>query len=309
MSHRPRPVRLRHAFAVASCILALAACEGDVGPAGPIGITGPAGPQGPAGPTGPSGPVGSSLGRSIVAVDSANSMLVFGALRPDVIVRRATITGLASGETIVGIDFRPADGKLYALGSASRVYTVDTLTAVATLVGTTAFTPALAGTTFGVDFNPVPDRIRVHSDQEQDLRLNPATAAVAAVDSALAYAVADAGAGSNPAIAGTAYTNSVAGATTTILYAIDAARDVLVTLPNPNDGRLVTVGALGVNTTSDVGFDIAGNNGAAYVTLTTGLGAGGTGSTLFQVNLTTGSLFPVGNVSNAAPIRGIAIAP
>jgi hypothetical protein len=308
MVYRPRPL-LRVAFTVASCLFALTACEGDVGPAGPIGLTGPAGPQGPAGPTGPGGPAGSALGRSVIAVDNANAMLVFGALRPDIVIRRATITGLATGETIVGIDFRPVDGKLYALGSASRVYTLDTLTAVATLVGTSAFTPTLAGASFGVDFNPVPDRIRVHSDQEQDLRLNPATATVAAVDSALAYAVADAGAGANPAIAGTAYTNSVAGATTTILYAIDAARDVLVMLPNPNDGRLVTVGALGGNTTTDVGFDIAGNNGAAYMTLTTGLGAGGTGSTLFQVNLTTGSLFPVGNVSNAAPIRGIAIVP
>jgi hypothetical protein len=309
MLYRPRRIRPRHVVTLAFCILAFAACEGDVGPAGPVGLTGPAGPQGPAGPTGPGGATGSSLGRSIVAVDDANAMLVFGALRPDVIIRRATITGLASGETIVGIDFRPVDGKLYALGSASRVYTLDTLTAAATLVGTTAFTPALIGASFGFDFNPVPDRIRVHSDQEQDLRLNPATAAVAAVDSTLAYAIADAGAGSNPAIAGTAYTNSVAGATTTILYAIDAARDVLVTLPNPNDGRLVTLGPLGVNTSNDVGFDIAGNNGAAYVTLTTGLGAGGTGSTLFQVNLSTGSLFAIGNISNAAPIRGIAIVP
>ena len=45
------------------------------------------------------------------------------------------------------------------------------------------------------------------------------------------------------------------------------ARDVLVTLAAPNDGIMTTVGSLGVNTTGDVGFDIAGNNGAAYVTL------------------------------------------
>jgi hypothetical protein len=234
--------------------------------------------------------------------------MVFGALRPDVIIRRTTITGLSAGENIVGIDFRPADGKLYALGSASRVYSVDTLTAVATLVGTT-FTPALAGASFGFDFNPTVDRIRVHSESDQDLRLNPATGAVAAVDTDLSYAVGDPGAGTNPAVAGTAYTNSTQGATVTALYAIDATRDVLVVLTNPNDGRLTTIGALGANTSTHVGFDIAGNNGDAYITLTTGGGAGGTGSTLYLLNLSTGSAFPIGNVSNAAPVVGLAIVP
>jgi len=92
-----------------------------------------------------------------------------------------------------------------------------------------------------------------------------------------------------------------------VLYAIDYSRDVLTTLANPNDGIMTTVGALGVNTTGDVGFDIAGNNGTAYATLTTGGGFGG--STLYIVNLATGSIFPVGGVANASPLRGIAIAP
>ncbi len=150
----------------------------------------------------------------------------------------------------------------------------------------------------GIDFrpvdsrlNPVPDRIRVHSDADQDLRLNPATGAIAAVDAVLAYRTGDPGSGSDPSIGGSAYTNSVAGATTAVLYAIDTNRDVLVTLANPNDGQLATVGPLGANTAGDVGFDIAGNNGAAFVTLTTGAGTNGAGSTLFLVNLTTGSRF------------------
>jgi hypothetical protein len=242
-------------------------------------------------------------------VDTGNALVVFGALRPDVIQRRAVITGLQPGEQALGIDFRPLDGKLYAFGSSNRVYTLDTLTAVATAVGSAAFAPALSGASFGVDFNPVPDRIRVHSDQRQDLRLNPVTGALAAVDSALTYRAGDPGFGSAPTVAGTASTNGIAGATTTTLLAIDAARDALVILPNPNGGLLTSVGLLGVNTTADVGFDIAGNNGTALVTLTTGLGANGTGSTLFQINLSSGSLFVVGNISNAAPLRVIAIAP
>lgn len=320
------PMSMRHTLRVLSCAALVVAtgCTGDAGPTGPAGpagspgAQGPAGPAGPTGPTGPAGPAGtpgtpgSNNGRTIYGVDATGALLAFGASRPDVVTRKVTIAGLQMGETIQGIDFGPVDGRLYALGSTSRVYTLDTLTGAATAVGTAAFTPALAGTNFGFDFNPVPNRIRVHGNTNQNLRLVPrlggaTDGTLAAVDSTLRYATGDAGAGQTPSIGGTAYTNSVSGATTTMLFAIDFTRDVLTMLANPNDGIMTTVGALGVNTTGDVGFDIAGNNGTAYATLTTGGGFGG--STLYIVNLATGSLFPVGGVANASPLRGIAVAP
>lgn len=310
-------------FTLGLCLTAMA-CEGETGPAGPTGpqgtpgVPGPTGPGGPAGPAGPGGAPGtpgapgSNNGRTIYAVDSMNMLITFGALRPDQIGRRVAITGLVANEKVEGIDFGPVDGRLYALGSSSRIYTLDTLTGAATAVGTTPFTPALAGTRFGFDFNPVPNRIRVHGNLNQNLRLVPrlggaTDGAVAVVDGALTYALGDPGTLSTPSIGGTAYTNSVSGATTTVLYAIDFARDALVTLANPNDGVVTTIGPLGVNTTGDVGFDIAGNTGTAYVTLTTG--SGFTGSMLYVINLQSGSLFPVGGVANATPIRGIAVAP
>lgn len=246
-----------------------------------------------------------SIGRSVFAVDAGNNLIRFGAQSPNVVTRRAAISGLQNGEVIVGVDFRPVDKKLYALGSTSRVYTLDTLTATATLVGTTTFTPALNGNSFGFDFNPVPDRIRVHSDTEQDLRLNPLTGGLAAVDSLLAYNAGDANFGVNPNITGTAYTNSVAGATSTVLYAIDSNRDILVTLPSPNNGKMTTVGTLGPNTTEFVGFDIAGDTGVAYATLT----LGGAGSSFYTINLTSGAATLVGNIDNSAALRGIAVAP
>jgi hypothetical protein len=252
--------------------------------------------------TGPSGP----FGRAIYAVDDANTLIRFGSTRPDQ-VARAAITGMQPGETVVGIDFRAVDRRLYAVGSSSRIYTVDTVTAVATPVGSAAFTPALNGAAFGVDFNPVPDRVRVHTDAEQNLRLNQLTGAVAATDGALAYAAGDAGAGTNPAIAGTAYTNSVAPApATTVLFAIDSGRDVLVTLPNPNDGQMRTVGPLGVATTDRVGFDIVGSDGSAFATLTE---AGASRSRLYTINTTTGAATLVGTVGHGSPLRGIAVAP
>src|SRR5438093_788494 len=76
----------------------------------------------------------------------------------------------------VDIDFRPANGLLYALtneGGTGRLYTIDPASGAATFRATlTADTvndptptyTALSGTSFGVDFNPVPDRLRVVSN-------------------------------------------------------------------------------------------------------------------------------------------------
>ena len=45
----------------------------------------------------------------------------------------------------------------------------------------------LAGSDFGFDFNPTVDRIRLISDADQNLRLNPMTGGVAATDSMLKH--------------------------------------------------------------------------------------------------------------------------
>ena len=96
-------------------------------------------------------------------VDSANRLVTFSGQTPASIARRA-FTGLPAGEQIVGLDVRPANKQLVGLGSTSRLYRIDRATGAATAIGTTAFTPALAGTSFGFDFNPTVDRIRVTSD-------------------------------------------------------------------------------------------------------------------------------------------------
>src|SRR3982750_1984429 len=76
------------------------------------------------------------------------------------VVTSVPITGLQTGETLVGIDVRPSNQLLYGVGSSSRLYTINPLTGAAPVVGAAgAFT--LNGTSFGVDFNPVVDRVRV----------------------------------------------------------------------------------------------------------------------------------------------------
>lgn len=187
------------------------------------------------------------------------------------------ITGLPVGVQIVGLDYRPANGSLIALAENNRLYTISLATASASEIGAAALDPALTGGAFGFDFNPVVDRIRVIGDDGQNLRLNPDTGAVAASDTTISDVNAD--------IVGAAYTNNFAGTATTTLYAIDANSDSLVMIggpdstPSPNGGALTIVAPLGLELTTNAGFDIGAGNRAYMVS----------GDNVYSVNLATGA--------------------
>lgn len=217
------------------------------------------------------------------AVDNANNFLIFNPLNSAAIVSKP-ITGLAAGESLVGIDFRPANGQIYALGSSSRLYTVNAATGALTLVGPGVLTTPLLGSSFGFDFNPTVDRIRVVSNAGQNLRLHPETGAVAAIDGVLKPG--------SPSISGAAYSNNFAGATETILFDIDHATGKLYKQTPPNDGTLVEVGSLGINIESSNGFDIGSTSGKAYAILTVG-GA----NKIYTINLNTGAATAIGDFS------------
>lgn len=242
---------------------------------------------------------------TIYAVTAGNQLITFDSSSPGTIGTSVGVTGLLAGDEIEAIDFRPANGSLYALSSNSRIYTINTGTGVASAVGAAgAFTLSGGGATYGFDFNPTVDRIRVTSTSEQNLRLNPNDGTLTATDTNLAYAAGDANAGANPNIAGSAYTNSVSGAATTTLYGLDAQQDVLVTQIPPNNGTLNTVGATGVNLAGVVSFDIGGgNSNLAFFT------SGSGNSSLYSLNLATGSATLIGLVGSGVAIDGIAIAP
>ena len=194
------------------------------------------------------------------------------------------ITGLVGGDTVVGIDSRPADGRIYLLGSGSRLYTLNPLTGAATQVGSDGQF-ALSGTYFGFDFNPTVDRIRVVSDTEQNLRLNPDTGGLSSTDTNL-----------NPPgdVIAAAYTNNVPGATTTTLYDIDRGSSSLLIQNPPNTGMLTTVGPLGIPLSpGNHGFDIA-PDGTALASLTQPPNMSG----LYRINLATGA---------ATLVRGLGI--
>src|SRR5664279_1481984 len=204
----------------------------------------------------------------MVALSSDNRLFFFDHTTPGTITRTAVITGLQSGETLFGIDFRPATGQLYALGSTSRLYQLDVNTGAATAVGS-AGGFSIVGTNFGFDFNPVADRVRITSDSDQNIRVNPDDG-TATSDLTLRFAAGDPNDGVNANVVGSAYTNNFAGAGATVLYDIDQFLDVLVIQDPPNSGNLRTIGPLGVDTGENTGFDISGVTGRAYASLTIG---------------------------------------
>ena len=229
---------------------------------------------------------------TIFGVNTSNQLVRFDSATPGTVSSPITITGLQAGENILGIDFRPANGQLYGLGSTSRLYSINASTGTATAVGAAgAFT--LSGTDFGFDFNPTVDRIRVVSNTGQNLRLNPDTGAIAATDTPL-----NPGA---PSVTAAAYTNNFAGATMTTLYVIDTTTNSLYTQNPPNAGTLNLVGPLGVVATGTNGFDIA-SNGMAFA----GLTVGGT-SQLYRINLMTGTATAVAAIGGGNMLRGLSV--
>ncbi len=209
------------------------------------------------------------------AVDGSNNLLAFNFSNMSTPVSKI-ITGLQSGETILGIDMRPATGQLFALGSTSRLYTLNMATGAATAISAAPFTTPLVGTSFGFDFNPTVDRIRVVSNTGQNLRLNPLTGDIAAVDLPLNPGVTN--------VSAAAYTNNFAGATTTTLFDIDVTTDKLYTQIPPNNGTLVEVGSLGIDATADNGFDIGGTSNTAYAIIKVG-----SNNFIYSINLTSGA--------------------
>jgi len=53
---------------------------------------------------------------TLYAVDTNNHLVSFNADTPGTLATDVAVTGLKLGEVVAGLDFRPVDGKLYALG-------------------------------------------------------------------------------------------------------------------------------------------------------------------------------------------------
>lgn len=215
--------------------------------------------------------------RALFATTDQNTLIRFDAARPQRLRDIRTISGLPAGVTLAGIDFRPATGDLYGVGSDSVVYRLNPRTGIAVAEGP-AVTPALSGTSFGVDFNPVVDKIRVVSDAGSNLRLNVDESTLLSADAMLNPGM--------PRVVDAGYTNSTFNATkpaATMLYVIDSARDTISLQNPPNDGTLTNPRRLGFDVADQSGFDIAGTGNVGYLATRMSRGSG-----LYTVDPATG---------------------
>jgi hypothetical protein len=243
----------------------------------------------------------------LLAGIGGNNILVTFASDDPMSVSKVKIKGLQKKEKILGIDIRPLNGQLYALGSTSRLYVINRDTGMATAVSPTPLNPLVVGTSVSFDFNPTVDRIRIMTDAGQNLRAHPDTGAVVAIDASLAYAGGDPGFAAVPDVTACAYTNSDNDpATGTTLYNIDSARGVLVLQDPPNNGTLNTVGALGVDVTNVAGFDIAVSTGTAYASLVVKNGKRkNLRASLFTIDLATGAATDLGKIGGPWPLTSL----
>lgn len=264
-------------------------------------------------------------GRTAVALTADNQLFSFDTDTPGAVSGSVGISGLDAQETLLGIDFRPAQpSQLYSVSSFGQIYQVNAQSGSATKIGS-AIGPAdlpLQGSSFGFDFNPTVDRIRLVDDLGANARLNQTNGTVVDTDPAspgtqrdgdLDYAPGDVNQGQPAGVNSVAYSNSDNDpATGTTLYGIDSAFGVLVTIDPPNDGVLNTIGSLNQSEMPDfVGFDIFGPGNEAFAVTGAESSFGSLPALqarLFSIDLSTGAASELGVIGDgSSQITGLAL--
>ena len=230
---------------------------------------------------------------------AGNSLISFNPATPSAVSVPLPISDLGPNREVIAIDFRPATGQLYGLVTAPPsigVVTIDLSNGQAIPVGNDF---VVLGNSFGFDFDPTNDLLRITGVPFGDnITFDPDTGEIE-TQSLLNPDL--------PAVVGAAFNNNFAGAPSTTLYGIEARQDVLV-IQNPPlaSGTLTTVGPLGLDSETPVGFDISAC-GTAYASF----GSFNNSDTgFYTMNLMTGAATLVGNIGGGGlAVRGIAVAP
>ncbi|MFW1678162.1 DUF4394 domain-containing protein [Pontibacter sp. JAM-7] len=261
---------------------------------------------------------------SVWALTGDDTLVNVNPAMPADVKHTVALTGLVSGDEIVGIDYRVARGDMYALANTGRIYMIDTQSGVASLIEGSSPVSYLSGGLYGFDFNPAADKLRVVGAGNLNLRLHPDTGAIIdfdkktdglQTDPKLAFDAQDANAGQMPDIVAAAYTYNSDDEKLTTNFAIDRTRDVLVMQGtkegvkpsvSPNLGVLYTIGALGQGDVIDATMDISDIDNVALGTLTLSNGAA---PVLVQFDLATGEATAMGNIGSVSSVKAFAIEP
>jgi hypothetical protein len=191
--------------------------------------------------------------------------------------RIGTITNVQG--SVLGMDFRPADGKLYALANeGGSLYTINTSDASATLVSNLSPAIGSGGSNKVVfDFNPVVDAIRIISPNGQNFAVVKNAAGVfntVVVQTSVFFSNPfDIWANTPPRLYTGAYTNNLNGATNTLFYGFEGNGGFYVTIAdqtangssNTGGGKLRTIG-IAASTAGDQFLGFNSLNGIDIVT-------------------------------------------
>ena len=196
------------------------------------------------------GGAGACTAQTLVALTADNRLVSI-----DAATRRASAPVRVSGTdgTLVGIDQRPANGRLYGLTDRGQIVTLDARTGRASEVSRLSEAFESGGRTV-VDFNPAADRLRVMGLSGTSLRVNVETGQ-AVRDGSLKHGAGELS-GTQPRVTAGAYTNSFAGTTATTLLTLDTTLGSLNLQNPPNDGVQAPRARLSTALPPGAAFDI-----------------------------------------------------
>jgi len=250
-----------------------------------------------------------------------------------------TITLTGASDTLVGVARRPANGGFYFLGSSGQLYNASidsviinsapsegTISVALNPIGAAVAARAAAGAgAIGFNFNPVGDRIRITSTN-QNFRINPDTGAAGNAGTATTSADGtDAGgsitylgtAANTPSIVATAYTNLVGASPRnatatfgTVQYGIDTANNNFVRFADSNAGTIQGSGvaltglASGSVLSSNVGLTVVSQAGGAGNVIVATVPTS-SGSNAYTINPTTGAATQVSGALSGNAYIGI----
>ncbi len=253
-------------------------------------------------------------GVTMYALAANNNLLRFNTSDPSYLQAAVPVTGLSAGQTLVGMDVRAVDLKLYGIGynpnsMVARIYTIEPSTGVATPVSADSISNIDLSGRVGVDFNPVADRLRVVTSNNKNYRFNQLTGLLAATDSSLRFNDGDIHFGADPDVSTAAYTNSFVAPSSTMMLTHDDSLNVLLLQNPPNNGILNTIGATGLvvnpmdkSSDLDIYFDHATQTNVAYFAAN----VMGNFDQLYTINLTTGSATALGSIGLGIAVLDIA---
>jgi hypothetical protein len=254
----------------------------------------------------------------VYAVTQNNSLLKFSLNAPSVLLKTLPIKDLESNEKILAIDFRPCLCGVYALSSAGKLYDININNGEAkpSFNGGVLFDIAgFQNDDFDIEFDPARNQLIVLSSS--GLRYivkftypNGQETPVVTKEPNLIKA----GTSTSPGVNAAAFSNNFENAPSTMLYYLNATTSRFGYLgsnpytsvdPVPNVGTETSNINVAFSTQYPVGFDVGDPADVKYVV--SGVQTGENISSLYTIDVTTGSLNRIGTIGSGVIVNDITV--